>query len=102
MDVMVDSLQFFTIFLIKSLLLRVEINLFVVLLKMKLCQTKNKPKNYASQLLETLKNVKYTHLIWGADLAGVQLISKFNKVIRFLLRIIDIYSKCTCVISLKD
>ena len=38
----------------------------------------------------------------GADLAGMQLISKFNKGIRFLLCIIDIYSKYAWVILLKD
>ena len=32
----------------------------------------------------------------------MQLISKFNKIIRFLLCVIDIYSKCAWVISLKD
>ena len=31
--------------------------------------------------------------IWGADLADMQLLSKFNKGIRFLLCVIDIYSK---------
>ena len=31
--------------------------------------------------------------IWIADLADMQLISKFNKGFRFLLRVIDIYSK---------
>ena len=31
--------------------------------------------------------------IWGADLADMQLISKFNKGLRFLLCVIDIYSK---------
>ena len=40
--------------------------------------------------------------IWGADLADMQLISKFNKCFRFLLCVIDIYSKCTGVIPLKD
>ena len=29
--------------------------------------------------------------IWGADLADMQLISKFNKAIRFLLCVIDIF-----------
>ena len=32
----------------------------------------------------------------------MQLISKFNKGIRFLLFIIDISSKCTWIIRLKD
>ena len=40
--------------------------------------------------------------IWGADLADMQLISKFNKGFRFLLCLIDIYSKYPCVIPLKD
>ena len=31
--------------------------------------------------------------IWGADLADMQLISKFNKGFRFLLCIIDIFIK---------
>ena len=31
--------------------------------------------------------------IWGADLADMQLLCKFNKRICFLLCVIDIYSK---------
>ena len=31
--------------------------------------------------------------IWGADLADIQLINKFNKGFRFLLCVIDIFSK---------
>ena len=40
--------------------------------------------------------------IWGANLADMQLISKFNKGIRFLLSVIDIYSKYVWVVLLKD
>ena len=40
--------------------------------------------------------------IWGADLADMQLISKFNKGFRFLLCAIDIFSKYTWVNRLKD
>ena len=40
--------------------------------------------------------------IWDADLADMQLISKFNKGFRFLLCVIDIYSKYARVITLKD
>ena len=40
--------------------------------------------------------------IWGADLAYVQLISKSNKGSRFLLCVIDNYSKYAWVIPLKD
>ena len=40
--------------------------------------------------------------IWGADLADMQLISKFNKGFRFLLCAIDIFSKYALVVPLKD
>ena len=40
--------------------------------------------------------------IWGADLADMQLISKFNKEFRFLLCVIDIFSKYAWVVPLKD
>ena len=40
--------------------------------------------------------------IWGADLADMQLISKFNKRVRFLLYVIDVFSKYAWVIPLKD
>ena len=39
--------------------------------------------------------------IWGADLAGMQLIRKYSKFV-FLLYVIDIYSKYPCALSLKD
>ena len=40
--------------------------------------------------------------IWGTDLADMQLISKFNKAFRFLLCVIDIFSKHAWVVPLKD
>ena len=40
--------------------------------------------------------------IWGVDLADMQLLSKYNKGIRFLLCVIDIFSKYAWVVSLKD
>ena len=40
--------------------------------------------------------------IWGADLADMQLIGKFNKWFRFLLSVSDIYSKYAWVIPLED
>ena len=39
--------------------------------------------------------------IWGADLADMQLISKFDKGFRFFLCAIDIFSKYAWVIPLK-
>ena len=40
--------------------------------------------------------------IWGFELADMQLISKFNKGFKFLLYVIDIYSKHAWVTPLKD
>ena len=40
--------------------------------------------------------------IWGVDLADMQLLNKFNKGFRFLLCVIDIFSKYAWVIPLKD
>ena len=40
--------------------------------------------------------------IQGADLADIELLSIFNKGIRFLLCVIDIYSKYPWVIPLRD
>ena len=40
--------------------------------------------------------------IWGTDLTDMQFISNFNKGFRFLLCVIDIYSKCAWIIPLKD
>ena len=40
--------------------------------------------------------------IWSADLADIQLISKFNKGFRFLLCVIAIFSKYAWVVPLKD
>ena len=40
--------------------------------------------------------------IWGADLADMQLLSKYNNEIRFLLCVIDIFSKYAWVVPLKD
>ena len=40
--------------------------------------------------------------IWGAALADMQLLSKFNKGYRFLLCVINIYSKYAWVVPLND
>ena len=40
--------------------------------------------------------------IWGVDLADMQLLSKYNKGYKFLLCVIDIFSKYAWVIPLKD
>ena len=40
--------------------------------------------------------------IWGVNLADMQLISKYNKGIKYLLCVIDLFSKCIWVVPLKD
>ena len=44
----------------------------------------------------------FKHNIWGVDLADMQLISKYNKRIRYLLCAIDLLSKYAFVVLLKD
>ena len=66
----------------------------------------NQLKNYTNQFLEIFKKRTvysgFRDSIWGADLAEIQLITKFNKGFRFLLCVIDIFSKYTWVVCLKD
>ena len=66
----------------------------------------NQLKNYTNQLLENKKKRKvyfgFKDNIWGADLADMKLISKFNNGFRFSLCVIDIFSKYACVVPLKD
>ena len=40
--------------------------------------------------------------IWDVDLADMQLISKYNKGIRYLLCVIDLFSKYAFVVPLED
>ena len=47
-------------------------------------------------------NLPFIGNIWVEDLAYLQLISKFNRLIRFLLCVIDIYRKYAWNIPVKD
>ena len=51
----------------------------MLVLKVKICWTKNLLKNYTKQYIENLKNEKKHSVFidnsWGADLANMQLIS---------------------------
>ena len=40
--------------------------------------------------------------VWAVDLADMQLISKYNKGIRYLSCVIDLFRKYTWVVPLKD
>ena len=74
--------------------------------------TKRRPQN--QQLAEEfhkpiIKNFEkrkvqaaFKENIWGGDLADMQLLNKYNKGIRFLLCVIDIFRKYTWVVPLKD
>ena len=80
----------------------------VVVLKIKICETKNYQKNSTNQLLENFKKSlrkvpsPFIDNIWGAGLADMQLRSKFNIRICFLLCVIDIVSKYVYVVFFKD
>ena len=65
-----------------------------------LAEALHKPivKNFLKRTLYS--GFKYN--IWGADLADMQLISKFDNGFRFLLCVIDIFSKYARVVPLKD
>ena len=73
---------------------------------MRLSKIYNQLKSYQNQLLEPfLKKTVYSEFkdnIWGVDLADMQLISKLDKGFRFLLCVIDIFSKYTWIVPLKD
>ena len=48
------------------------------------------------------KHSRFISNIWGTDLADVELISKCYKTFRFLLCVIDIFTKYAWDIPLKD
>ena len=88
MDINEDLHQWFINFLIKSFFdkeLAEELHKLII-------------KNFNKRKVHS----PFTDNIWGADLADMQLINKFNKGFRFLLCVIDIYSKYAWVIPLKD
>ena len=64
---------------------------------MKLNKINNWLKNYTNQFLKKFQKGRvyssFKDNIWGADLANIQLISKFDIGIRFLLCVINIFSK---------
>ena len=103
MDIKEVLLLWFIIFLIKS---QKEVVLLMMrftggdLQNLQLAEELHKP------IIRKFKKRKvysrYKDNIWGAELADMQLLSKFNKRFRFLLRVIDIFSKYAWVVPLKD
>ena len=72
---------------------------------MKICQIKSQLKITQTVIRKFNKRKIYSSFldnIWVPDLSDMQVISKFNLGIRFLLCVIDIFSKYVWVIPLKD
>ena len=92
-DINVDFLEQFINFLIKKLVV-------VVFKDQQLAKELHKPiiRNFKKRKVHS----SFIDNIWGADLADNQLISKFDKGIRFLLCLIDIYSKYAWITPLKE
>ena len=75
-------------------------------IKNKIISNKELPEELHKPIIRKFKKRKvhssFIDNIWGADLADMQIISKFSKGFRILLCVLDIYSKYAWVISLKD
>ena len=54
----------------------------------------------------TFKNSKkyssFKDNIWGVDLADMESLSKYNKRVKYLLCVIDLFSKYAWIIPIKD
>ena len=61
---------------------------------------------YINQLLKNFKKVKvyssFKDNICGVDLTDMQLLSRYNKGFKYLLCVIDLFSKYAWVIPMKD
>ena len=85
-------------------------NFFNERLKEVLSRSGIKNQQLASELHKPIvKNFKrrkvyssYKDNIWGVDLADMSLISTFNKGIKYLLCVFDLFSRYACVIGLKE
>ena len=86
MDINVDLLLWFITFLIKKLLMKQ-----LILSNEELEEELHKPIIRKSDKRKV--HSPFRDNIWGANLADMLLNSKFNKGFRFLLCVIDIYSK---------
>ena len=88
MDINMDLLKRFINFLIKKLLVE------------QLAAELHKP--FIRKFEKRKVHSPFIDNIWCADLADLQMISRFNKRFRFLLCVTEIYSKHAQVIPLND
>ena len=69
-------------------------------------QNQNLAEELHKSIIKKFEKIKvhaaFKDNIWGADLADMQLLNRYNKGIRFLLYVIDIFSKYAWVVPLKD
>ena len=90
----IKEFQWFISFLIK--------NWKVVALN--LCAINNFPDGLHKPIIKSLKEMIYSSFkdnIWTADITDMQLTSKHSKGIRFLLCVIDLFSKYKCFFFFK-
>ena len=90
MDITVDLLQWFKKFLIKRLLANTSNGAIESKNISNLQLAKDLHKQIIRKLGKWKINSSFIDNIWGADLADMQLIGKFNKGFYFLLWVIDI------------
>ena len=57
--------------------------------------------NYTGKFKKCKVYSSFRDYMWGAGLTDTQSISKYNKGVKFLLFVIDIYSKYTWVVPLN-
>ena len=69
-------------------------------------QSEQLPDELHQPIIKIFKKIKvystFKDNIWGADLADMQLITKFNKGSRLLLCLLDTFIKYALVVPLKD
>ena len=106
MDIKEILLQWFINFLIKKTSVGVALLGNKSVVKNENMSNKKLPEELHKPIIRKFEKREVHSLfidnMWGADLADMQLISKFNKGRRFLSCVIDIFSKYAWVVPLKD
>ena len=74
-------------------------------IKIEIKQNEQSAKELRKPIIKKFKKWKvyssFKDNIWDADIVNMQLMSKFNKIIQFLLCLIDVHSKYAWVVLLK-